>query len=55
MMPLLDICDKMRARNRELSLRNGPLGGYKALIDELLEKRGLIQLILHIIPTQLLV
>jgi hypothetical protein len=54
LMPLLDILDKMRSKNVQLASVRGPLNSYRGLVDELLECRGLIQLIIQIVPEQLL-
>ena len=54
LMPLLDILDKMRSKNVQLASVRGPLNNYRGLVDELLECRGLIQLVIQIVPEQLL-
>jgi hypothetical protein len=55
LMPLLDITDRLKNLNDRLATGRGPLNVYRPLVDELLECRGLIQMIIHIVPQKLLI
>ena len=53
-MPLLEITDRLRALNLELGSSRGPMRDYRPLVIELTNCQGLLQLMLHIEPEQLI-
>ena len=52
-MPLLGITDRLKTLNLELGSCRGPMKNYRPLVIKLTNCQGLLQLVLHIEPEQL--